>query len=203
MIQKKVTLLLIMICLSTSSFAANYVSDELFTYTHNGPGTQYKIRGLVHAGDKLHVLSVDKDKGYTQIKDDKGRSVWVNSKHISNKPGLKQQLEKLNAKYLNLTKKLSTSEDQANENQLNLENNLKENISQVMKLQKENLALKKELKTMQSTNNSLNERVDNEKNELLMQWFSYGGMVAGIGLVLGLILPLLIPSRKQQKSRWA
>ena len=202
MIQKKVTLLLIMICLSTSGFAANYVSDELFTYTHNGPGTQYKIRGLVHAGDKLHVLSVDKAKGYTQIRDDKGRNVWVNSQHVSSKPGLKQQLEKLNTKYINLTKKLSTSEDQANENQLNLENSLQENIDQVMQLQKENVSLKEKLKTIQSKNDSLTARVDNEKNELLMQWFTYGGMVAGLGLVLGLILPLLIPSRKQQKSRW-
>lgn len=203
MIQKKVNLLLIMICLSTSSFAVSYVSDELFTYTHNGPGTKYKIRGLVHAGDKLNVISVDKANGYTQIKDDKGRNVWVNSKHISNKPGLKQQLEKLNTKYQNLTKKLSTSQEQANENQLNLENNLKENINQVMKLKKENLALKEKLKTIQSKNDSLSQKVDNEKNELLMQWFSYGGMVAGIGLVLGLLLPLLIPNRKQPKSRWA
>lgn len=201
MIQKKVTLLLIMMCLSTSSFAANYVSDELFTYTHNGPGTQYKIRGLVHAGDKLHVLSVDKAKGYTQIKDDKGRSVWVNSQHVSNKPGLKQQLENLNNKYLNLTEKLSIAEDQANKNQLDLKNNLNENINQVLELQKENVSLKEELKTIQSENNSLNDMLDNEKNELLMQWFSYGGMVAGLGLILGLILPLLIPTRKQ-KSRW-
>ena len=50
-------------------------------------------------------------------------------------------------------------------------------------------------------NDSLNEKLDNEKNDLLMRWFSYGGMVAGIGLLVGLILPSLIPN-KRRRNRW-
>ncbi len=34
-----------------------------------------------------------------------------------------------------------------------------------------------------------------------MQWFMYGGGVLGLGLLLGLVLPHLIPSRKR-KDRW-
>ncbi|STQ09229.1 SH3 type 3 domain-containing protein [Enterobacter cloacae] len=36
---------------------------------------------------------------------------------------------------------------------------------------------------------------------IIMQWFMYGGGVLGVGLVLGLVLPHLIPSRKR-KDRW-
>ena len=90
MIQKKGSILLTMIFLATSAIAANnYVSDELYTYTHKGPGTQYKILGIVNAGEKIKVLSTDANTGYTEIKDNKGRSVWIDSKHVSNKPGLK------------------------------------------------------------------------------------------------------------------
>ncbi|MFT0149516.1 TIGR04211 family SH3 domain-containing protein [Salmonella enterica] len=36
---------------------------------------------------------------------------------------------------------------------------------------------------------------------IIMQWFMYGGGVLGIGLLLGLVLPHMIPSRKR-KDRW-
>ena len=191
MIQKRILLLLSILYLSTSASAAtNYVSDELFTYTHNGPGTKYKIMGIVHAGEKIKVLSTDKNEGYTQIKDKKGRHVWMDSKHVSNKPGLKKQL-----------KTLRISEDKANIKILKLEKDLKTNINKVIELEKTKLLLSTELKKVKEINKSLTDRVDNEKNELLMQWFSYGGMVAGAGLLFGLILPSLIPSRKK-KSNW-
>jgi len=191
MIQKKIPLLLAMICISTSAFAVNhYVSDNLFAYTHKGPGTKYKILGLVKAGEKIQVLSTDKEAGYTEIKGKKGRSVWIDSKFVSNKPGLKKQLEKLHL-----------SEKKAKEKIVDLEKNLSLNITQVEKLQKTNALLSSQLKEIQELNISLTDRVDNEKNELLMQWFSYGGMVGGIGLLVGLILPALFPSRKK-KSSW-
>lgn len=190
MIQKTVPLLLTILCLATSAFAANnYVSDELYTYTHKGPGTEYKILGIVNAGDKIKVLSTDKDAGYTEIQDQKGRSVWMDSKHVSNKPGLKKQL-----------KKLRISEDKAKKKIIVLEKKLNSNINKVIELEKTNLELSTKLKKVQEINGSLTDKVDNEKNELLMQWFSYGGMVAGIGLLLGLILPSLMPSRRKRSS---
>ncbi len=191
MIQKKGFLLLTILCLTTSAIAANnYVSDELYTYTHSGPGTQYKILGLINAGEKIKVLSTDETAGYTEIKDQKGRNVWMDSKHVSTQPGLKKQL-----------KTLRISEDKANKKIIDLEEKLNSNINKVTQLEKTNLSLSTQLKKIQEINTSLTDKVDNEKNERLMQWFSYGGMVGGIGLLLGLVLPALIPSRKR-KSSW-
>jgi SH3 domain protein len=202
MIHKKITLLLTILSLSSSAFAANYyVSNDLFTYTHSGAGSKYKILGVVNAGQKIKVLSTNKKTGYTQIKDLKGRTVWINSKYVSNQPGLKIQLEKLKIQYSKLNEKLSNYENKANKNKLTLEKDLNSNINQVLKLKEINDSLSKELKEIKEENNSLNDLLDNEKNELLMRWFSYGGIVAGIGLLLGLILPSLIPSRKK-KSRF-
>jgi len=191
MIQNKITFLLTMLFLTTSVSAANhYVSDELFAYTHKGPGTQYKILGLVNAGDKIQVISTDKKTGYTQIKDKKGRNVWLESKYVSNKPGLKKQLEKL-----------TISEENSKEKIINLENKLNFNLDKVQELEKTNLALSSQLEEVQEINATLSDKMNNEKNEILLQWFTYGGMVAGGGLLLGLILPSLIPSRKK-KSSW-
>jgi SH3 domain protein len=191
MIQKKLPILLAIICLATSAIAANnYVSDELYTYTHKGPGTKYKIMGVVNAGEKIKVLTRDTKAGYSQIKDAKGRKVWIDSKYVSNQPGLKEQLEKLRISDESSNKKISSLEEE-----LNL------NITKVQELEKTNKSLTTELAKIQELNDSLSTKVDNEKNELLMQWFSYGGMVAGLGLLFGLILPSLIPSRKR-KSSW-
>ncbi len=191
MIKKRVSILFTTVCLSTSAFAANYyVSDELFTYTHSGPGTKYKIIGIVNAGEKIKVVSTSENAQYTQIIDSKGRNVWMNSKYISNQPGLKKQLEELKISYSKMDK-----------NQITLEKELATNINQVQELKKLNSSLSKELKQVQEKNEKLNERLDKEQNELLMRWFTYGGIVAGAGLILGLILPHLIPSRKE-KARW-
>ncbi|WP_320034151.1 TIGR04211 family SH3 domain-containing protein [Halarcobacter sp.] len=191
MIKKRVSILFTTVCLSTSAFAANYyVSDELFTYTHSGPGTKYKIIGIVNAGEKIKIISTNEKAGYTQIVDSKDRKVWINSKYVSNQPGLKKQLEKLKNSYSKLDK-----------NQITLEKELATNIDQVKELKKINSSLSKELKQVQEKNEKLNERLDKEQNELLMRWFTYGGIVAGAGLILGLILPYLIPNRKQ-KARW-
>ena len=196
MIHKKVTITLAIISLYSSAFAANYVSNDLFTYTHSGPGSKYKILGVVNAGEKISVL--DRSSGFTQIRDTKGRKVWINSKYVSNQVGLKEQLEKLKIQYSKLDEKLNSFEDEANKNKLNLEKDLNSNINQVEKLKETNTLLNKQLKEVQEKNDSLNDLLDNEKNELLMKWFSYGGIVAGLGLFVGLVLPSLIPSRKKR-----
>ncbi len=195
MIKKKITFALSILTLSSTAFAANYVSNDLFTYTHSGPGNKYKILGVVNAGQKITVLN--RSNGFTQIRDSKGRTVWMNSKYVSNQPGLKEQLETLKVQYNQIDEKLRTFEDRANEDKASLEENLSLNINKVQELQTTNANLSAELQKIKEENKSLNNLLDKEKNELLITWFTYGGMVAGAGLLLGLILPVLIPSRKK------
>ena len=44
-------------------------------------------------------------------------------------------------------------------------------------------------------------QLDDKQRTIIMQWFMYGGGVLGLGLLLGLVLPHLIPTRKR-KDRW-
>lgn len=103
----------------------------------------------------------------------------------------------MKVQYSQLDEKLRTFEDRANENKASLEENLSSNINQVQELKQTNADLNAELKKIKEENESLNNLLDNERNDLLITWFTYGGMVAGAGLLLGLILPSLIPSRKR------
>lgn len=199
MIPKKITLALTILSLSSAAFAANYVSNDLFTYTHSGPSLKHKILGVANAGEEIIVLS--SESGFTQIKNSKGNIVWIDSKYVSDQPGLGIQLETLKIEYSKLDEKLRTFEDNANKNKSGLEESLNSNINQVQELKKTNAILSNQLQKVKEENDTLNNLLDKDKNELLLQWFSYGGMVAGVGLLLGLILPSIIPSRKS-KSRF-
>ena len=182
-------LLLILIFISSVANAAtNYVSDDLHTFIHSGPGTKYKIIGSVNTGDRIEVIR--KESNFTLVKDSKGRSGWINSKYVSNKLGLKERLPKIE----NELTQLKTQLDE-------YKGNLNSKGSQITNLENTNLKLNKQLEEIQTQNRKLESKLDTKKNDLLMRWFSYGGMVAGGGLLLGLLIPYLIPKRRS-KSRW-
>ena len=48
---------------------------------------------------------------------------------------------------------------------------------------------------------SMLNQVDDKRRDLIVTWFTYGGLVAGGGLLLGLILPAIMPGRRK-KDRW-
>ena len=189
---RKITLLLLamLYIISSASAATRYVSDDLYTYIHSGPGTKYKIIGSVNAGKQIQVIQTNSNAGFTQIKDSKGRDGWIDSKYVSRHPGLKDRLAKLETKFTKLNTQLAMAKD-----------NLTSHSSQVRTLKNTNVTLNEELQQVRSLNDDLNERLDSEKNDLLMRWFTYGGIVGGIGLLLGLILPPLISSSRK-KPRW-
>ena len=200
MIKKRNFLLLVLTCITASlSAATHYVSDDLYTYIHSGAGTKYKIIGSVNAGE--HIKTINSQNGFTLIQDSKGRKGWINSKYVSSTLGLKERLPKLEEKLALLNEQVNTAEDRANKNKADLEKNLKSRNDQVLRLQKTNASLKEELVKIKEENENLNSKLDTKKNDLLMRWFTYGGMVAGAGLLLGLLLPILIPGRRSKK-RW-
>ena len=77
-------LLGILICLCAQQVLADtrYVSDNIFTYIHNGPGTQYRILGSVKAGEPLEVKAVNNDAGFTQVVDGRGREGWIKNSEL-------------------------------------------------------------------------------------------------------------------------
>ncbi len=68
-------------------------------------------------------------------------------------------------------------------------------------LKDENQKLKNELIVASKKVNAANLQLDDKQRTIIMQWFMYGGGVLGVGLLLGLLLPHMIPRRKK-KDRW-
>jgi len=180
-----------------------YISDKLFTYMHAGPSNQFRIIGSVDAGDKVRLLTSNKDTGYTQIQDTKGRKGWVESRFVTNQESMALRLPKLEKELSEVKAKLANARSSADQEKAGLVDSLETRNRQIGELEQGYSEMSQQLSASQEEVRKLRAKLDTQKDDLLLKYFMYGGGVAGIGLLLGLILPHIMPRRKRSPSGWA
>ncbi|MCV9878512.1 TIGR04211 family SH3 domain-containing protein [Brenneria izbisi] len=178
-----------------------YVSDELLTYIHSGPGNQYRIIGTLNAGDQVTVLSVNEGAGYAQIRDEKNRTSWIPLNQLSETPSLRTRVPELENQVKDLTDKLSNIDQTWNQRTSEMQQKVAASDEIINGLRNENQDLKNQLIVAQKKVSAANVQLDDKQRTIILQWFMYGGGVAGAGLLLGLLLPHIIPRRKKN-DRW-
>ncbi|CAH0532483.1 hypothetical protein VST7929_00313 [Vibrio stylophorae] len=178
-----------------------YISDDLYTYMHRGPGTEYRITGAIDAGTKVTILSVNGAAGYTKVRDGKGHEGWVESKFVSKQPSYKARFGALETELTEVKETLAQANEQAKVKTSGLTTAVEQYKLTIKDLEARNLELNDQLSADQAMIRELQAKIDTQKDDLLMRWFTYGAMVAGLGLILGLLLPHLVPSRRK-KDRW-
>ncbi|MDF7671263.1 TIGR04211 family SH3 domain-containing protein [Orbaceae bacterium ESL0721] len=179
-----------------SAYATDkYVTDDINIYLHRGPGSQYAFSGSVKPGEKVTLLETNQDGKYSRIQNENGLIAWIDSSQLSDKPSLKTQLIDLQSE-LNEYKKRAESDDRAK-----LLQSIDGYIAKLQTADKTIADLQNQIKEKSSQLDSLTTQVDEKRQSLIQTWFIYGGGVAGAGLLLGLILPLIMPKRKH-KDRW-
>ncbi|MBJ7223668.1 MULTISPECIES: TIGR04211 family SH3 domain-containing protein [unclassified Brenneria] len=178
-----------------------YVSDELLTYIHSGPGNQYRIVGTLNAGDQVTVLSINQGAGYAQIRDDKNRTSWIPLDQLSETPSLRTRVPELESQVSDLTAKLNNIDQTWNQRTADMQQKVAASDEIINGLRNENQELKNQLIVAQKKVSAANVQLDDKQRTIILQWFMYGGGVAGVGLLLGLLLPHLIPRRKKN-DRW-
>ncbi|GEK13252.1 TIGR04211 family SH3 domain-containing protein [Aliivibrio fischeri] len=180
-----------------------YISDNLFTYMHSGPSNQYKIIGSVNAGDRITQLASNRSTGFTQIVDTKGRKGWVESKFVSRQPGLGERLPKVEEELASVKTQLANARKAANNEKAGLADSLEQRNKQIQDLEQSYSDVNNQLISSQTEVRELRAKLDTQKEDLLLKYFMYGGGVAGIGLLFGLLLPHMIPSRKKKPNGWS
>ncbi|HFF1619812.1 TPA: TIGR04211 family SH3 domain-containing protein [Yersinia enterocolitica] len=198
-----ICLTVLSLTLSLSAYAEEkrYISDELDTYVHSGPGNQYRIVGTLKGGDEVTLISVNDGTNYGKIRDSKGKTTWIPLDQLSETPSLRVRVPDLEQQVKTLTDKLANIDNSWNQRTAEMQQKVAASDSVISELQKENESLKNQLVVAQKKVNAVNLQLDDKQRTIILQWFMYGGGVAGIGLLLGLILPHLIPSRKKN-NRW-
>lgn len=187
--------------LQPASAAPNrWVSDNISTYVRSGPTDGYRIVGTLQAGQPVTLISTQND--YSQVKTDDGKSVWLPSDQLQNTQGASARLPALQQEVDSLHQKLDGINDEWNNRVKSMQETLDGRKQYIGELEDTRTKLNDQLNDAQSQVRDLKGQVGNERQQVLMRYFAYGGAVGGIGLLLGLILPNMMPRRKKRNDRW-
>ncbi|MBK5143010.1 SH3 domain-containing protein [Budviciaceae bacterium BWR-B9] len=190
--------------LSMTSFTVaadtRYISDNLNTYLRGGPSDNYRLTGTINAGEKVELLAVNDTTKYGQIQDSKGRTAWIPLDQLSTAPSLSERVPALEQQVKDLTDKLTNIDNSWNQRTADMQEKVANSDGIINGLKQENQQLKDELAAARKKVSDISLQMDDKQRTIIQQWFMYGGGVAGVGLILGLLLPYLIPRRK--KDRW-
>ncbi|AAN56753.2 hypothetical protein DIKCMJMK_01456 [Shewanella oneidensis] len=169
---------------------SRYISDNVFLYLLNGPGTDYRILGSIEAGQPI-TLQGETQGDYSKIVDHKGREGWVQTNLISSTPSFREQVSTLTNELNEAKAKLAEV--------LNSTGNQTDEVAEL----KAQLA---EAQTMLAKANQERENlkmaVDHSAQETQFALWREGGIIAAAGLVVGVILVYLPRPQRRNKKRW-
>ncbi|AJZ88051.1 TIGR04211 family SH3 domain-containing protein [Cedecea neteri] len=195
------TLLSLSVSVVAHAEEKRYVSDELNTWVRSGPGDNYRLVGTVNAGEQVTLLQSNEETKYGQVRDSNGRTSWIPLAQLSTTPSLRTRVPDLENQVKTLTDKLNNIDTTWNQRTAEMQQKVAQSDGVIQGLKDENQQLKNQLIVAQKKVNAANVQLDDKQRAIIMQWFMYGGGVAGFGLLIGLLLPHMIPSRKK-KDRW-
>ncbi|ROR13440.1 TIGR04211 family SH3 domain-containing protein [Erwinia sp. JUb26] len=178
-----------------------YISDELSTWVRSGPGNDYRLIGTLNAGEEVTLLQSNENSKYGQIRDSQGRTTWIPLSQLSEQPSLRSRVPELEQQVKDLTAKLANIDGSWNERTAEMQKKVAGSDDAINSLKDENQQLKNQLVVASKKVDAANVQLDDKQRTIIMQWFMYGGGVAGFGLLLGLLLPHMLPRRKKN-DRW-
>jgi SH3 domain protein len=167
-----------------------YISDDLYTFIHAGPGRNYRILGSVVAGTAVTLLQRNDEEGFVEIIDDKERTGWVDNRFISDTPSVRESVPQLEQ---------SLQQAQADLEQTQQQNDLLN--QQILDLSSRNEQLQTKLQEIQQQHGELQRQLASIDNKIQIEWLTRGGIIALGGLILGVIL-MLIPRKRRRNDNW-
>lgn len=175
------------------------ISEDIYVYLVAGPGNQFRILGSVPAGTP--VTATGKTQGdYVQITDDKGRTGWIKQEQLARGESFRLAVPRLNLEVSSLQQQLQQQQQQNNQ----LLSQVEQLNSQLEESQRAAMNTEADLKTTLDSLSIENEQLKGEnksmKNSERWQWLQQGGLVAGGGLLVGLILAYLPRPQRRRKS---
>ncbi len=167
-----------------------FISDNVFLYILNGPGTEYRILGSIEAGQPITLLG-ESQGDYSKIVDHKGREGWIQTNLISDTPSFREQVPTLTNELATVKAKLdevlSTKDD---------------GVDQVAELQSKVSELESTLSKTVQERDSLKVAVDRSADEARYALWREGAVIGGIGLLLGVLLVYIPRPQRRNKKRW-
>ncbi|MDH5444909.1 MAG: TIGR04211 family SH3 domain-containing protein [Gammaproteobacteria bacterium] len=186
-----------------------YVADQLIITIRSGQGSQHKIIKTITTGTKMTLLEEFPETGYARVTLEDGTEGWVRTQYLTDKPVAKAQLEWFKDQYKKLKDSQAGIQEELNTlKKVEKEHNalqarmkrLSEAAAKPILLDKENRELKEQNVTLTNEMQLISQENQILKDRSDRDWFVAGGGVMVVGILLGLFLPKLRPSKK---SGWS
>lgn len=176
-----------------------WVVDELTTFVRSGPTDAYRIVGTLTAGEAVRLLETSGQ--YSLVRNARGNDVWILSRELSSTPSSRERLPDLEAQVESLSSELQGINLAWERRLATMTETLGIREQQIADLEARNRDLDTEVQRSRQTLRQLQARLDTQEEDLLLRYFLYGGGVAGLGLLAGLLIPLF-PWRRKRRDTW-
>ncbi|PRB79387.1 TIGR04211 family SH3 domain-containing protein [Pseudomonas sp. MYb185] len=180
---------------------ARWVSDNLSSYVRSGPTDGYRIVGTLNSGQKVQLLATQGD--YSQVRSANGNTVWIPSSDLQNVPGHAERLPQLEQQVAQLSAELADIDNAWKARVQGMQETLDTRKTLIDELQATRTALDAELTAAHSQLREAQAQLGAEQQQVLMRYMVYGGGIAGVGLLLGLVLPPMLRSGRKRNDGWA
>ena len=203
----KSKLLIALLCslswLSTAHAADRYISDDVYAYLHAGPSNKFRILGSIQAGETVTELARDAQTKYVHIRDAEGRTGWVEGQFLQSEESFRSKLPKVENELTTIKEQLSSVDERHAQDIIDKTARLQQQDQALAAAQIELNELRAQHDTLERENQRLSSMMDDKERQIRMDWLKNGGIVAGIGALVGFLLPLVPLRRKKRNSdRW-
>ncbi|SIQ79045.1 SH3 domain protein [Shewanella morhuae] len=169
---------------------SRFISDNVFLYLLGGPGTEFRIVGSIEAGQPVTLLN-ETQGDYSKIIDHKNREGWVQTNLISSTQSFREQVPALTAELAQTKAKLTEVLGSTNNH-----------ADEVAELKTKLSELESNLATTTQERDKLKNALDSSAQDERFELWRQGGLIAGMGLLVGIILVYLPRPQRRSKKRW-
>lgn len=182
-----------------ASDTQRWVSDTLSTYVRSGPTEGYRIVGTLKSGQPVELITSKGD--FSQVRSENDDTVWIPTSELQSVPGHAERVPQLEQRVAELDEQLRTIDDSWKVRVKGMQETLDARKTLIDELDARRQELDAALTRSQSELRDMQARLGEENKQVLMRYMVYGGSIAGAGLLLGLILPVVTRGRKRN-DRW-
>ena len=217
-----ITIISVFLALAPLTVAAEdrWVTDEFEVMLRSGKSTRQSIVRQLKSGTQVELLEADSETGYTRVRLLSGTEGWVLTRYLRRSPtaqlrlpAIESELQasevrqaELSAEVSDLRQARDTLESEIDDLQ-SRNASLQEQLDRVTTLSADTIQVDQRNRQIAQRLAETEQQVDAlriENGQLASranrEWFLVGGIVAVVGILLGLILPRI---RWRKKSSWS
>jgi SH3 domain protein len=167
-----------------------FIIDTLSTPVRSGPGNEFRSIATVGAGENVTYIGQNPANGFIKIRDSAGNEGWLSGEYITYTASPKSSVESLKQQ-LSQQEMIAASFEQERAS-------LQAAVTAAEAARDQAV---QEAQLAKQTTAALTKQLAEQNPPLSQNKMVIGGGILAAGLLLGLILPVIMPNRRR-KDRW-